>query len=57
MPCVKTTSDSRYVIPHPVNFWIGWRTILKTIVAFADAFHEARDMRRSASRKHPFFDE
>ena len=57
MPCVNITSASRYVIPHPINLWIGWRPFLTTIVAFIDAMHEALEMRRAAHRKCPFFDE
>ena len=55
MPCAKTTFPSRYVIPHPI--WTGWPTFTTTIVAFIDSFHEALEMRRSAHKKRPFFDE
>ena len=57
MPCSNKISSSRYVVPHPISFGSDWRALPTAFIAFIEAFYESFEMRRTAHRQRPFFDE
>ena len=57
MTCANTTWSSAFAVPAPTP--VSWKRpkFTAAIVAVADAFQEALDMRRAAHKSRPLDDE